>query len=167
MQHEPTTPAGGAGPGLPLALLTHSLPSPQVALMVFCPQWFGRFVPHCPAFVYVDAVMGVQHAPAVDAGGGGLSPPVVVQTPPVHAHVRLFCPHPFGSELPHCPAYVAPQVFAAQHVLLESSQIPLGHDPHVTVEPHPSSNVPHSKAAKSAHVFAAHGVPQTPFELQT
>jgi hypothetical protein len=62
---------------------------------------------------------------------------------------------------------VAAHVLALQHVFVALLQTPLAHEPQVTVPPHVSSNVPHSNAAKSAHVLAAQGTPQTPFELQT
>ena len=54
-----------------------------------------------------------------------------------------------------------------QHVFVVWLQVPPGHVPHVTWPPHPSSNVPHWKVEKSAHVAGEHGGPQTPFELQT
>ena len=44
VQHEPTTPEAGAGPGLPVAFATHSSPVAQVAFTVW-PQPSGRFVP--------------------------------------------------------------------------------------------------------------------------
>jgi hypothetical protein len=47
VQHEPTTPDAGAGPGDPLALLTQSWAAPQLTFGILPPQPSGRFVPHC------------------------------------------------------------------------------------------------------------------------
>jgi hypothetical protein len=55
----------------------------------------------------------------------------------------------------------------AQQVFVVWLQTPFGQVPHVTVPPHPSLNDPHSNCAKSLHFLAAHGGPQTPFELHT
>jgi len=143
-QHVPAVPEGGAGPGAPVALFTHSEPAAQLALMLFFPQPSGRFVPHWPAPVYDAAVFGVQHAPVVPAAGGGEAPPVVVQVAgEVHAQFSELVPQPFGSDEPHLPAYVVAHVFALQQDFVVSSQTPLGHVPHFTVLPQPSSNVPH------------------------
>jgi hypothetical protein len=46
VQHEPTVPLGGAAPGCPFRLSTQTPPLAQMALMLFSPQPFGRFVPH-------------------------------------------------------------------------------------------------------------------------
>lgn len=46
VQHEPTTPLPGAGPGELVALFTQSWFAPHGALTLFAPQPFGRFVPH-------------------------------------------------------------------------------------------------------------------------
>jgi hypothetical protein len=48
-QHVPTVPAGGIGPGEPVALFTQSCPLGHDAFTLFTPQPFGRFVPHWPA----------------------------------------------------------------------------------------------------------------------
>jgi hypothetical protein len=45
VQHDPTTPDAGAGPGLPVAFATHSSPVAHAAFTV-CPHPSGRFVPH-------------------------------------------------------------------------------------------------------------------------
>lgn len=45
VQHDPTTPDAGAGPGLPVAFATHSSPAAHAAFTVW-PQPSGRFVPH-------------------------------------------------------------------------------------------------------------------------
>jgi hypothetical protein len=45
VQHEPTTPEAGAGPGLPVEFATHSSFAGHAAVTVW-PQPSGRFVPH-------------------------------------------------------------------------------------------------------------------------
>jgi hypothetical protein len=106
--------------------------------------------------------------PGVLIGGGAVAPPFVVHVvPAAQLQSRTFCPQPLGRLSPHLPGYVPAHVFALQHVFVTLLHTPLAQAPHVTVPPHVSSNVPHSNAAKSVHVFAVHGFPQTPFELQT
>ncbi len=78
VQQVPGVPAGGAMPGAPVALLTHSWLAPQATSTLFSPQPLGSDVPHWPA--YEAGVFGVQHAPVLPGAGAGLLPPVWVQT---------------------------------------------------------------------------------------
>jgi hypothetical protein len=167
VQHVPATPLAGAGPGEPVALPTHSLPAPHETFRLFTPHPLGRLVPHWPAAARSATVLGMQHEPVTPLAGAALAPPVSVQVPVAHGQARLLAPQPFGRAVPHLPGYVAAHVFALQQVFVTLLQTPLAQVPQVTVEPHVSSNVPHWNAVKSAHVLALHGLPQTPFELQT
>jgi hypothetical protein len=58
-------------------------------------------------------------------------------------------------------------VNSVQQVLVAWLQTPPGQVPQTTIPLQPSSNVPHWNVEKSAHVFGAHGAPQTPLALQT
>ena len=103
VQHVPTTPLAGAGPGCPVRFPTHSWFAPQATVTV-PPQPFGRFVPHCPWPENEAAVFGVQHAPGVPAAGAGVAPPFCVQVwPPAHGQFSVLCPQPFARLVPHWP----------------------------------------------------------------
>ncbi len=49
VQHVPGVPGGGATPGAPVALSTHTWSTPHATLMSLFPHPSGSPVPHCPA----------------------------------------------------------------------------------------------------------------------
>jgi hypothetical protein len=105
----PFTPLLHAAAGTQHVLFTHAVPGSelQFALQVtVTPAGRHEFCSgaHAPASWPVHVGVGVQHVPAVPAGGAfaGAPVPLLTQNSPFgHAGFRLLTPHPLASEVPH------------------------------------------------------------------